>query len=77
MDERIKFIGRILDGEKKAVLCREFSISRKTGYKIIKRYNDCGLEALTDRFMTTTADNQQGRAIGAKSLLADKDEAGS
>lgn len=49
MDERIKFIGRILDGEKMAALCREFNISRKTGYKIIKRYNECGLEALTDR----------------------------
>jgi len=26
MDERIKFIGRILEGEKMAVLCREFGI---------------------------------------------------
>ncbi len=48
MDERIKFIARILDGEKMTVLCREFNISRKTGYKIVKRYNDSGLEALTD-----------------------------
>jgi transposase len=32
-----------------AGLCREFGISRKTGYKILKRYNDSGLEALTDR----------------------------
>jgi putative transposase len=32
-----------------AGLCREFGISRKTGYKIITRYNDCGLEGLTDR----------------------------
>jgi len=32
-----------------AALCREFNISRKTGYKIVKRYNDSGLEALTDR----------------------------
>lgn len=49
MDERIRFIGRMLDGEKMAALCREFNISRKTGYKIVKRYNECGLEALTDR----------------------------
>jgi putative transposase len=27
-------VGRLLDGEKMAVLCREFDISRKTGYKI-------------------------------------------
>lgn len=49
MDERLKFIARLLDGEKMAGLCREFGISRKTGYKIIARYNDNGLEALTDR----------------------------
>ena len=32
-----------------AALCREFGISRKTGYKIFHRYKDCGLEGLTDR----------------------------
>src|SRR4029079_9486189 len=36
-------------GEKMAVLCRQFGISRKTGYKIITRYNEIGLEGLTDR----------------------------
>ena len=49
MDERLKFVARLLDGEKMAVLCREFGISRKTGYKLINRYNDSGLEGLTDR----------------------------
>lgn len=49
MDERLKFVARLLDGEKMAGLCREFGISRKTGYKILKRHNDSGLEALTDR----------------------------
>ena len=32
-----------------AELCREFEISRKTGYKIFQRYKDLGLEGLTDR----------------------------
>ena len=49
MDERLKFIARLLDGDKMAVLCREFSISRKTGYKILKRYNESGLQGLSDR----------------------------
>ena len=49
MDERVKFIAGLLDGEKMAVLCRRFGISRKTGYKILDRYNSCGLEGLTDR----------------------------
>jgi putative transposase len=49
MDERLRFIARLLDGEQMAGLCREFGISRKTGYKILTRYNDVGLEGLTDR----------------------------
>ena len=49
MDERLRFVARLLDGEKMAVLCREFDISRKTGYKIFSRYKDCGMEGLTDR----------------------------
>ena len=49
MDERLRFVARLLDGEKMAVLCREFGISRKTGYKIFSRYKDCGVEGLTDR----------------------------
>ena len=32
-----------------APLCREFGISRKTGYKIFARYNEVGMEGLTDR----------------------------
>ena len=49
MDERLRFVARRLDGEKMAALCREFDISRKTGYKLFNRYKDSGLEGLTDR----------------------------
>jgi putative transposase len=49
MDERLRFVARLLEGEKMAPLCAEFGISRKTGYKIFDRYKDCGLRALTDR----------------------------
>lgn len=49
MDERIKFVARLLQGEKMAELCREFGISRKTGYKFWDRYKDVGLHGLTDR----------------------------
>src|SRR5262245_53305451 len=49
MDERLRFVARLLEGEKMAPLCAEFGISRKTGYKIFDRYKDCCLEALTDR----------------------------
>lgn len=49
MDERIRFVARALEGEAMAKLCREFNISRKTGYKIFNRYKDYGMEALCDR----------------------------
>jgi len=49
MDERLRFVARLLDGEKMAAVCREFDISRKTGYKIFERYKSCGLDGLTDR----------------------------
>src|SRR5216684_7509971 len=49
MDERLRFVARLLEGEKMAPLCAEFGISRKTGYKIFERYKDCGLGAFTDR----------------------------
>jgi len=49
MDERLRFVARVLDGEKMARLCAEFGISRKTGYKIFNRYQNCGVEGLTDR----------------------------
>ena len=32
-----------------ADLCREFGISRPTGYRWINRYNETGLEGLVDR----------------------------
>ena len=49
MDERLRFVARLLEGEKMAPLCREFGISRVTGYKIYERYKTCGLEGLQDR----------------------------
>src|SRR5260221_6497867 len=49
VDDRLRFVARMLDGEKMAPLCREFGISRKTGYKIFDRYKDCGIQGLTDR----------------------------
>jgi putative transposase len=49
MDERLRFVARLLEGDKMAALCREFGISRKTGYKLYRRYRDIGLEGLTDR----------------------------
>jgi putative transposase len=49
MDERLRFVARVLEGDSMAHLCEEFGISRKTGYKIYSRYKDFGIKGLTDR----------------------------
>ena len=49
MDERLRFVAQLLDGEAMSEVCRSFGISRKTGYKIFERYKEHGLEALNDR----------------------------
>jgi transposase InsO family protein len=49
MDECLRFVAQLLEGEPMTEVCRAFGISRKTGYKIFARYKEHGLEALTDR----------------------------
>lgn len=50
MDEKVKFISYYLNDEwTMAHLCREFNISRKTGYKLVNRYYEEGVEGLKDR----------------------------
>ncbi len=45
MDERLQFVARRIAGESMVELCREFGISRKTGYKILDRYQEQGPRA--------------------------------
>jgi hypothetical protein len=50
MDERMRFVSQLTRTGRAWLPCdREFSISRKTGYKIFERYEECGLEGLSDR----------------------------
>jgi len=49
VDERLRFVARLIEGEQMKPLCEEFGISRKTGYKIWNRYQNTGSKALTDR----------------------------
>ena len=46
MEERMRFVLRLKDGESMASVCREFGISRVTGYKIYERYIEYGLQGL-------------------------------
>ena len=74
MDEKLKFVARILDGESMTALCREFDISRKTGYKIFNRYKECGLEALQDRTRRPVRYGNQLPMQIEKSILALKED---
>ncbi len=50
VDQRVRFIGEYLTGRSRtADICRQFGISRKTGYKWIKRYEAEGPEGLETR----------------------------
>jgi len=50
MDQRVRFIAEYLKGYFPfSELCFQFSISRKTGYKWVQRYEEQGIEGLNDR----------------------------
>jgi transposase len=49
MPSSLRFVARLLDGEAMTDVCRDFGVSRKTGYKIFDRYKEHGLSALSDR----------------------------
>jgi len=44
MDERLRFVAKLLEGEAMTDVCREFGISRKTGYKISSGTKIAGLK---------------------------------
>ena len=49
MDQRLKFIAAVNDSDLSfAALCREFGISRKSGYKWVARYEAKGPRGLED-----------------------------
>ena len=61
MDERLRFIARLLEGEQMTSLCREFGISRVTGYKIYNRYKDSDLDVLVKRVLDVFGGVEVGR----------------
>jgi putative transposase len=74
VDQRLRFVARLLDGEKMAPLCQEFGISRKTGYKIFDRYKDCGVRGLTDRSRRPYRHANQLPLVLEKTIVALKRE---
>jgi len=55
MDERMRFVARARqEDESFSVLCRQFGISRKTGYKWVERFERSGPAGLEERRSVTT-----------------------
>src|SRR6185436_17439626 len=60
MSERVEFIGLLRSGQRTlASLCREFGISRPTGYKWAERFRLEGLEGLKERSRAPLQCSQQ------------------
>jgi putative transposase len=70
LEERMKFIVRYLGGEKIASLCEEFGISRKTGHKIINRYQEEGVEGLRDR-LSVARHNSKTTPLETQKIILD------
>src|SRR3712207_1368987 len=72
MDERVKLIAAWMSGEySMAQLCREFGISRKTGYKWCERYGLYGVSGLEERTRARyTHPNALDRELVAELLAA-------
>jgi len=50
MDEKVRFIGALRGQEESMTeLCERFGISRKTGYKLYRRYQAEGLAGIAER----------------------------
>src|SRR5580692_9157098 len=54
MDERVRFIAAVAEAEDNrsesfASVCRRFGISRRAGYKWVKRYERDGVDGLKDQ----------------------------
>ena len=48
-EQRVEFVVRLLGGEPLSCLCREFGVSRPTGYKWVERYRQGGVDAISER----------------------------
>lgn len=78
MDERVEFVLRARDGEETlAVLCREYGISRPTGYLWLQRYREVGsVNGLAEHSRRPLQSPRRTAAVIATAVLAVRDEKG-
>ena len=75
MEQRVEFVLRARRGEETlAALCREFEISRPTGYLWLRRYEQAGVMGLQDRSHAPAHFPSRVSAELAAAVLALRDE---
>lgn len=74
VNERMQFVARLQSGEKMTDLCREFGISRKTGYKFRDRFLKDGPTGLLDESRRPVSSPNQTPPQVRELLLAAKKE---
>ena len=74
VNERMKFVAAAQSGRASMTeLCKQFGVSRKTGYKILRRYETEGIDGLRSRSRApATHPNQLSPALEAAILRARK-----
>lgn len=66
VEERMRFVLAVEEQQESfAAICRRFSVSRKTGYKWLERYEEAGIDGLSDR---SRAPHHHPHGIGEKVL---------
>jgi transposase InsO family protein len=66
----MKFVSRLRSGERMTDLCQEFGISRKTGYKLVDRYEQLSAVGLLDKSRAPGRSPQRTPDAVADSLVA-------
>ena len=75
MSQRIEFVTLAMrEGAAFSELCSRFGISRKTGYKFVKRYDEEGSEGLSDRSRRPKNSPNATAAWMERMILALRDE---
>jgi transposase InsO family protein len=76
-EQRVEFVVRALGGEPLSPLCREFGVSRPTGYLWLARYREGGVAAMEERSRrprrspTQTAPALEARIVALRAVYPD------
>src|SRR2546423_15097238 len=76
-EQRMRFVMRVVNGERMSALCREFGISRPTGYVWLRRYQQTGsLRGLQERSRRPQHSPRRTAEEGEQRAIAPRQETG-